>query len=118
MSRLYRQPYHLHENAEEHIRHVDKIPKTLTEAGLTVMMNMCASFRYKVEYPGQIMLRPGKREVDTAHTASLRQGTPPTNKCKVRLFLTLCSDSRRSIPDFLKLPNRLTNCSTKENRTI
>ena len=91
---------------EEHIRHVDEVFTTLRQAGVTLKISKCRFFSDKVEYLGHI-IRPGKLEVDRAHTASLRDAKPPTTKTELRSFLGLFNVYRRFVKDFTGLAHPL-----------
>ena len=67
---------------EDHLRHVDEIFTALGEAGVTLKISKCRFFSDTVEYLGHI-IKPGKLEIDLAHTASLREAKPPTTKTEV-----------------------------------
>ena len=69
-------------------------------------MKKCKFFRDKVEYVGHIF-RPGRLEVDTVNTASLRDAKPPTTRTELRSFLGLCNVYRRFIRDFTHLAHPL-----------
>lgn len=60
---------------ENHIDHIDKILQSLEEATVTLKIKKCKFFTDTVEYLGHI-IKPGKLEVDRAHTASLKNTLP------------------------------------------
>lgn len=86
-------------NVEDHIDHVDEILTSLNQAGITLKIKKCKFFTKTVEYLGHIIM-PGKLEIDHAHTASLREALPPTNKSELRSFLGLCNVYRRFVENF------------------
>ena len=69
-------------------------------------MKKCKFFIDEVEYLGHI-IRPGRLEVDTVNTASLRDAKPPTTRTELRSFLGLCNVYRRFIRDFTHLAHPL-----------
>ena len=87
---------------DEHIRHVDEILTTLAEANITLKISKCRFFSETVEYLGHL-IKPGKLEIDSANTKSLRDAQPPTNKSQIRSFLGLCNVYRRFIKNFAVL---------------
>ena len=84
---------------EEHIRHVDEILDCLKRSGITLKIKKCKFFTKSVEYLGHI-IRPGRLEIDHAHTASLKEALPPKNKSELRSFLGLCNVYRRFVHRF------------------
>ena len=84
---------------EEHIQHVDEILDCLKRAGVTLKIKKCKFFTTTVEYLGHV-IKPGRLEIDHAHTASLREALPPTNKSELRSFLGLCNVYRRFVENF------------------
>lgn len=87
---------------EEHIQQVDEILSCLAAAGVTLKIKKCSFFTQEVEYLGHI-IKPGRLEIDRAHTESLRQAQPPTEKSSLQSFLGLCNVYRRFIDKFSKL---------------
>ena len=83
-------------NVKDHIQHVDEILHCLKEAGVTLNIKKCKCFTTAVEYLGNI-IKHGTLEVDHAHTASLKEALPPTNKSELRSFLGLCNVYRRFV---------------------
>lgn len=60
---------------DDHIRHIDQIFKTLTEAGVTLNINKCHIFQRKVEYLVH-MLKDGFLEINKTNVTSLTDAQP------------------------------------------
>lgn len=75
---------------ERRIEHVDYTLTGLRHAGITLQIKKDKFIRTEVEYIGHIN-KPGKIKIDHAHTASLRNALPPTNKSEYRSCLEPCN---------------------------
>ena len=87
---------------EDHIRHVDEILTTLTEANITLKISKCRFFSDTVEYLGHL-IKPGQLQIDDTNTKSLKEAKPPTTKSELRSFLGLSNVYRRFIKKFAVL---------------
>ena len=99
---------------EDHIRHVDEILTTLTEANITLKISKCRFFSDTVEYLGHL-IKHGQLQIDDTNTKSLKEAKPPTTKSELRSFLGLCNVYKRFIENFAVLAHPLNQLLRKNS---
>lgn len=93
-------------SVKEHIQNVDEILIALCDAADTLKIKKSKLFSDTVEYLGHI-IKPGKLEIDSAITKSLRDSKPPTTKTELQSLLRLCKVYQRFIKDFAVTANSI-----------
>lgn len=83
----------------EHLEHVDTILTALAKAGISLKFAKCDFFSKQIKYLGHI-IKPGRLEVDKAHTKSLRESKPPRTVTQLRSFLGGANVYRRFIKNY------------------
>lgn len=78
-------------SVEKHIQHIEETLTDLADACVTLKTKKFKAFSDNVEYLGYF-IKPGKPEIDSANTKSLRDTKPPTKKSELR-FVTCTEDS-------------------------
>jgi len=93
---------------EEHIGHVAHVLRLLREAGVTLRLPKCRSFRTTVQYLGH-EIKPGRLGVMDAQTRAPRETHFPTTRTQVRSFVGMCNVFRRFVPNFSRMAAPLTD---------
>ena len=86
----------------DHIKHVDEVLSVLRSAGVSLKLKKCKFFTNAVEYLGHT-IRPGRLEIDEAHTKALKEAKPPKTKSALQFFLGLANVYRRFVRGFTNI---------------
>lgn len=81
---------------EDHIQEVDDILRMLGEADVSLNFAKCTFFAKEIVYLGHD-IKPGRLEIQKAHTKCLRDTNPPKTVTELRSFLGACNVFRRFI---------------------
>lgn len=90
-----------------HIQDVAKILLVVKDAGLSPKLKKCKFCKQDIEYLGHIVT-PGKLGIDPKKTPSLGEAKSPRMRTQLRAFLGMANVSRRSVQDFAKIAELLT----------
>ena len=98
---------------EEHVRHLRKVFRTLSDNQLYVKKEQCSFAREEVPFLGHIV-KKGKLRMDLANIKALLKWEPPTKVTELRSFLNLVNYYRRFIKRYFTITTPLTDLLKKE----
>ena len=100
------------ENEEEHSRHLRKVFKRLSKAGLAINPAKSEFFTSELEFLGHVVSASGIRP-SPKHTAAVRDYPPPRSKEDISKFLGLLNFFRSFLPEAAGILQLLTSLMKK-----
>lgn len=88
---------------EEYIEHVRHVFTLLSDAAITLKLKKRCFFTDTIDYLGGLIIRPRQLEIAPNTTVAIRGLEPPTSLTELRLFLGMCKEFRRFVPNFARI---------------
>lgn len=100
---------------QEHINSLNKILRTLEEAGLKIQFDKCNFLKKETEYLGHILTRGGVKP-NPKKIESIKELKLPTTQKQIKSFLGITGYYRKFIKDYAKIAIPFTQCLKKGAR--